>query len=59
MTAFLRMMPGLENNERPWQLARYVVRDPDDGGVGDVRMGEQQRLEFRWSHMEPLYLMSS
>jgi hypothetical protein len=38
------------------QLAGLVVGHADHGDVGDLRMGEQQRLELGGRHLEALVL---
>src|SRR5690349_5733074 len=47
---------GSQHDVRRRNLTRLVVGQTDDRGVGDLRVREQQRLEFRRRHLEALEL---
>ena len=50
---------GLQHDVADGDLAGLVVGQPDDGGVGDRRVGEQHASSSAGATWKPLYLMSS
>ena len=47
---------GLAHDERLGHLLALVVEHADDGGVGDLRVGQQQRLQLGGRHLVALVL---
>ena len=56
MSAAVVLLSRLERDVRGGDLAGLVVGHPDHGGIGDLGMGEQQRLELGGWDLEALVL---